>query len=313
MGLLGSLFGKWDAPADIVPDATDHGFLTDIIVIRSRDFVGPSAKSPNGRYTLAWCDGGPNQSRKGRYFLLDRGRIVVEGGMPRPNDGRVVDSGVFILNDWGSIDTLSGTFAGFSPNGTVLFRRTFRANLFNNGLSEDGHFAVCQTANAPDDDGGSLYVFDLVAGTQIATWQPESGWANSYEFPEDGKTIRLCYRDRGAFAYSLDGTFIDRLKWLAAGLQVGDLGIVQTLLAETNNQPPPALVEQLLAAIDIALTSSTYNTPKWKALGFKLRGTCLEAIAEVGEALAAYDQALALDPKIGVKRKADQLRKVVPS
>jgi hypothetical protein len=29
-------------------------------------------------------------------------------------------------------------------------------------------------------------------------------------------------------------------------------------------------------------------------------------------ALAAYEQALALDPKVGVKRKADQLRKVLP-
>lgn len=313
MSLFGSLFGKKDAATDVAPDATDGGLLSDFIQIPSRDFFGPSVKSPNGRYTLAWCDGGPDQSRKGRYFLLDRGRIIVEGGMPRPNDGRVVDSGVFILNDWGSINTLSGTFTAFDPDGTVRFRRSFRANLFNNGLSDDGHFAVCQTANAPDEDGGSLFVFDLYEGKEIASWHPESGWANSYGFPGDGNTVRLVYRDRGAFAYSFDGTFIDRMKWLAVGLQLGDLGIVQTLLAETNNQLTRALVEQLLGAIEIALTSSTYNnSPKWQAIAFKLRGICLEAIAEVGQALAAYEQALKLDSKVGVKRKADQLRKFVP-
>jgi hypothetical protein len=45
---------------------------------------------------------------------------------------------------------------------------------------------------------------------------------------------------------------------------------------------------------------------------FKSRGICFEAIAEVGKTLEAYEEALALDPKIGVKRRADQLRKVVP-
>jgi tetratricopeptide (TPR) repeat protein len=103
------------------------------------------------------------------------------------------------------------------------------------------------------------------------------------------------------------------MRWFAVSLQIGDLGIVQTLLAETNNQPAPALVEQLLGAIDVALASSACSAPKWRAIAFKLRGICLEAIAEVGQALTAYDQALALDPKVGVKRKADQLRKVVPN
>ena len=79
---------------------------------------------------------------------------------------------------------------------------------------------------------------------------------------------------------------------------MGDLSIVETLLAETNNQPTPALAEQLLGAIEVALTSPNYNAPKWHARAFKLRGACLEAIAEMGQALAACDQALALDPEL---------------
>ncbi len=179
---------------------------------------------------------------------------------------------VFILNDWGSINTLSGTFAAFNPDGSIRFRRSLHANLFNNGLSSNGRLAVCQMANAPHEDGGKLFVFDLEAGAQIASWQAESGWAHAYEFSEDGKTVRLIYRDRGAFTYGLDGTFIDRIKWLASGIAVGELGIVETLLAETNHQPSPALVEQLLGAIDRALASPTYNAPKWRARAFKLRG-----------------------------------------
>jgi hypothetical protein len=36
-------------------------------------------------------------------------------------------------------------------------------------------------------------------------------------------------------------------------------------------------------------------------------------IAEPRVALAAYTEALAIDPKVGVKRRADQLRKAVPT
>jgi hypothetical protein len=84
--------------------------------------------------------------------------------MPRPNDGKVEDNGVFILSDWGSIETLNGTFAAFCPDGTPILSRKLKANLFNNGLSPDGRWAVCQTANAPSDDSGRLFVFDLALG-----------------------------------------------------------------------------------------------------------------------------------------------------
>jgi tetratricopeptide (TPR) repeat protein len=248
----------------------------------------------------------------GRYILLDRGKIVAEGKLPRPNDGKVTDTGIFILNDWGSSESLKGVFVAFRPDGAEIVSRKFEANLYNNGLSADGSRAVCQTANAPNDDGSLLTVFDLSAGKEIGAWRPESGWARSYEFSEDGETLRLVYPERGSFAYSLDGHFIDRMKWLAAGLAIGDILTVETLLRETNNQPPPALAQQLLSALDVARASPTNTWPKVRARILKSRGICFEAIAEVGKALEAYEEALALDPKIGVKRKADQLRKIVP-
>jgi hypothetical protein len=313
MGLWNLLFGKgsarsWKAPAtsDVVDD--NLGFASDIINIPSRNFFGQSSKSPNGRFTIAWADGGPNRVRRGGYIFLDRGKIVAEGKMARPNDGKVADNGVFILNDWGAMETLNGTFAAFRPDGTLLLSRKFKANLFNNGLSADGRWAACQTANAPSDDGGCLSVFDLSAGKEVGAWQAESGWASFYEFPGDGRTICLGYGDRGTFAYSLTGEFIDRMKWLAVGLQRGDIHIVESLLAETNNQPTRDLTEQLLLAIDAALASLSQTDGKTRARAYRLRGVCFEAIGKPAQALACYETALSLDSKSGVKRKVAQLR-----
>jgi hypothetical protein len=111
--------------------------------------------------------------------------------MPRPNDGRVTNNGTFILNDWGAAQILAGTFAAFAPDGTVIFERPFQANLYNNGLSEDGRLAACQTANAPHYDGGCLFVFDLETRRQIGAFTPESGWAKGFTFSPDGSRLAM--------------------------------------------------------------------------------------------------------------------------
>lgn len=97
MGIKDWLFDQRAKPAPdrnaIVTeeDPDEDDVFGRVISIASRDFVGMSSKSPNRRYTITWCDGGWNGSRAGRYILLDRGKIVVEGKMLRPNDGLVAD------------------------------------------------------------------------------------------------------------------------------------------------------------------------------------------------------------------------------
>lgn len=49
--------------------------------------------------------------------------------------------------------------------------------------------------------------------------------------------------------------------------------------------------------------------PRTRALALKLKGSCLEVLGDYPGALRSYDSALALDPKIGVKRRADRMRK----
>jgi hypothetical protein len=309
MGMWNWLTGSKDAPrGDTTEEYFDFG---NTIHIASHDFFGLRARSPSGRFTLAWADGGPDQSRVGRYLLLDGKRVIVDGRMPRPNDGAVTDGGVFILNDWGALETLSGTFHAFGADGKSLVSRYFAANLFNNGVAADGRFAACQTANAPGADGNLLTVFDLQAGRETACFQPESGWAKDYAFLPEKRRIRLLYHDGGAFDYDFDGAFVDRMKWLAFGLAQGNIFVIETLIAEMDGKPSPELARQVLPATDVALGKLRPDDGRTRARLLRSRGTCLEALAELKQALACYDEALSLDPRVGVKRKADALRKVV--
>lgn len=78
MGFWQALFGKREKEdATSVPEADDgQAFAKDFITIASHDFHGFSTRSPNGRYVIAWLDGGPDQSRRGRWFFLDGEKVV---------------------------------------------------------------------------------------------------------------------------------------------------------------------------------------------------------------------------------------------
>ena len=289
-------------------DAFDGRFVQ----IASRDFFGQFSRSPNGRFQIVWREEPWINGRKpgkGAWLLLDREQVCAEGRAERPNDGKVADNGTVILNDWLlATGELSGTFLALRADGSLILSRRFTANLFNNGLSPDGRYAVCQTCNSSTEDSSRLTIFDLGAGVELGSRIPESGWAQSYEFSVDGRTLRLKYHDGDSFAYSLRGNFIDRETWIQRSLAKGDLYLISQLLHSYSNAPPSEFASRLLAGIENGLGSQRRDDPRARAWALKLRGLCLEAMSESREALTSYDEALSLDPKVGVKRRAERLR-----
>jgi hypothetical protein len=92
---------------------------------------------------------------------------------------------------------------------------------------------------------------------------PESGWADFYEFSQDG-VIRLGYRRLGTFRYTWAGEFLDREAWQEAQLANGDCGsalaMAEHLIKTANGKPPSRAGCQRTAA-----ARSVWTT---RALGF---------------------------------------------
>ena len=65
----------------------------------------------------------------------------------------------------------------------------------------------------------------------------------------------------------------------------------------------------MLEAILRARALGADSNPGWKSLALKLQGFTLEALGKYKEALDIYEEALKINSKIGVKRKADAIRK----
>lgn len=279
-----------------------------IVSVPELDMVGERVTSRNGRFTLLWRDRhwADGQPIPGRYLLIDGEALVVDARMERPQDGKVADDGTFILNDWGDSQELSGTFHAFGSDGSVILSRSYSANLLNNGLSDDGRLAVCQTANAPGSpDGSVLSVFDLVADEEVATWTAESGWASGYEFPAGGDRIRMIRRDRASLDYSLDGAFIDRRVWLQDEVALGTLYVIRKALAE-GEAATGVSMSALRAGVGRAIAD---EDQRFVADAWRLLGEIEEAAGDPAAALAAYDRALTANPKVGVAKRAAALRK----
>jgi len=281
-----------------------------IVSIPELDFVGERATSANGRFTLLWRDRhwANDDLVGGRYLLIDGDIVVVDGEMERPQDGKVGDDGTFILNDWGDNQTLSGTFRAFRKDGNEIVSRVYSANLLNNGLSRDGRLAVCQTCNAPGSpDSSILCVFDLERGAEAASWVPESGWARGYEFPEGGERVRMLRGDRPSLDYSLTGEFLDRRHWLEDEVRRGTLYVIRKALAE-GETATGLTAEDLRAGAREALAD---GDERFVADAWRLLGEIEESAGDAAAALKAFDRALAVNPKVGVAKRAAALRKAM--
>lgn len=305
--LLRSEEARAEPARPAIARANIESFGGRIVSLPEFDMIGQQVRSANGRLTLVWRDRYCANGRpvRGRYLLLDGDALVVDAGMERPQDGNVADDGTFILNDWGDSQTFSGTFHAFRADGSGILSRTYSANLLNNGLSDDGRLAVCQTANAPGSpDSSVLSVFDLALAKEVATWTAESGWASSYEFPQGGDRIRMIRRDRVSLDYALNGTFLDRRTWLHDEVGRGTLYVIRQALAD-GEELTGLTFDDLRSGIRQALAD---DDDRFDAEAWRLLGEIEEAAGDPGPGLAAYERALALNPKIGVAKRAAVLR-----
>jgi hypothetical protein len=320
MGLLNFILGRRSKAAS--PSALPGASLFEdrYFTLEKPHWFGPCSRSPNGRWLISWRDtdidgnrGGHRNSGKGAYLLYDTHakRVVVQGHLERPNHGHVADNGIFVLEDWLFVDDLAGTFYAFAPQGQVLLKRKVTANLASSAISPNGKYAVCQTNNSGTEDSFSLFLFDLQSGEELFHAEPSAGWTMDYTIDEARTEVLAHFKNLGTFRYDRNGQFLDSALLEEARLHRGDFSDT-ILTAERilqHAKPAPERVRQVLAAVQRARKEGADRDNGWKATALKVQGLAHEALGETSLAIDIYEQALAINPKIGVKRRLTALKK----
>lgn len=334
MGLLDLLFGKKKTRKQTskslnqkVQQSAPNNFrkvqistFDDFVKIPSISFFGEYKTSPSGVWLICWSDSdsqsstaGHRYSGHGRYVLYNKQdeQIVTQGKLERPNNGHVANNGTFSIEDWHFGDDLSGTFYVMSSSDMVLVKKTYSANIYHSALSENGVLAVCQTANAPGEDGNILTGFSITESRELFRMAPPSGWADTYQFEEQKIHIGFVYKGLGTFFCNAKGELLDpdalenaRLKSRSHSIAVG--AAEEIVKSETSSNQS---LEKAIKATARVLKAGAGKDEYLEARAFKVNGLAHERLGNEVEALSSFNAALAINPKIGVKRKATAIQK----
>ena len=291
-------------------------FSDRFIRIEALGFFGQFATSPNNRYLIGWSDrapggrvGGHRYEGKGSWILLKDGELLHSGTLERPQDGKVANGGTALLSDWLFGDGLDGIVAAYSHDGEQILNQRLSANIIDSGLSPQGAYAICRTANSPGSpDSCKLILFDIVAGAEIARWDPEPVPISGYEFDESAGLVHVVAEDGDRATYDLNGRMVDRDAWVAMRLRRGDLNAIKAAVEDFDEGTNKNTLDLILAGIEKAGTDAdNYHA----ARAFRAKGELHEKLGQQDLALLAFDQALKLDPQVGVLRRAEKLRKAM--
>ena len=247
------------------------------------------------------------------FDVTAQGLCPTDRDCKRPNEGKVADNGTFVLEDWLFGDALKSMIYAFSVNGDEIMHHRFSANMHNTGLSPSGHYSVAQLAHSDSRDGGCLAFLDLVERKILWQQEPQPGWANSYRFDDGAKRLGLVYPNRGVYEYGYDGEFADSNRWeedrvtFASGFEL--LHIVQEKLGEIPKDGLKlANSDYLLQLLNTALTKGVDKDPKYLARTYRTMGEIHEAIGNRESAIANYEIATGINPKVGVKLRLKRLK-----
>lgn len=308
-----------DRRSQYLRNASGQAIETDWMMLRLGSYSGLFTFSPNRQWVITWSDSDPTRGVGGfrtegnGYFGLlqvENTQLATDGNLQRPNNGSVANNGSFTIEDWGFGSELAGTFWAFNSSGKTLFHRKTSANIVGSTISQNGRYALCHTASSGTADSVKIILIDLDAGEEIYSVTPSAGWPERYEIDESNGELIAHLKGLGAFRYDRTGAFMDAellSKAKLASPAYQDILGQAAILAKKGLIPSEA--HELLFLVDKALSAGANEDEHWKAQALKIKGIAHAALGENKKAVAAFDGALRINPKIGVKRTRDMLAK----
>jgi tetratricopeptide (TPR) repeat protein len=249
--------------------------------------------------------------QKGKIALLKDEKVIFQDELERPNAGKVANNGTFIINDWTIGEGSKGTFLAFASSGQQVIQHLFSANLYTNGLSDDGQYAICQLYQSETTDRNTIALFDLESGKLLWQKVPETWVADAFEFDTEGNAINLVYENGTKFKYSLSGEFLDKEKWYQHRIQHGTgfelIKIAEGLLTATRNSEAESVAKEALNLYLLA-ADRLKDSPFFRSQTYRKIGEIYESLHDIGNAIINYELALKLNPNVGVKKKLQALK-----
>jgi hypothetical protein len=276
------------------------------------DFGCLTKTSPNGQYVVGSADHHLVNGREeiGACALADTRskKVLWKKSIARANNPHVTNGGVVLVEDWQD-SSLSGALLCLERNGQVRWCKQFHANIIKSGLFRAGSRAFVSLARS-DHDGHSNMTFVFSMATGDFLWD-RCGWSDLVVF-EDA----LCVSVKGPsnkihrFPFDDEGKLPPEYDCAARQAEEADPSGALSLIQAAMKQKPPNLSEakRLLEKVNPRKLDQSQ-----KAKVQRYRGEIAAAEDRPGQAVKHWARALDLDPKVGIKRRYDVLKRKLAS
>ena len=122
--------------------------------LAKRNFEIDYAKSSeNNKYCAFW------NSEHLLFFDWEKGIKLTQYKGSDITNCWITNTGILLVEDWSDL-SLNGKITIFNGQ-EKLFTRSFKANIFNTGLSSDGKYAAVQLLRSNNAHSNQLYVYDI--------------------------------------------------------------------------------------------------------------------------------------------------------
>jgi hypothetical protein len=322
---------------------TPHGGRLDIdfdprnesVSVEKIGLHGRWLRSSNQRWVLAYgqifdpnADSWSSDDPTGAVILFDNGKQVCRlDGLCRPETVALCDAGVFAVYEWGPSSEFLGPrcrLRVFTADGKCIFEHRPGAAVERPALSADGRYLAFHTLAAPREsprpqDGESVFLVDLHGPTFLWQRPVPVVWPERITFDEASRRVLVHTGPDEVFRYTyagelLDADAVERVELRRAlneeyGYRLFDLARVRLDQALSGKRPAGQL-QEVEDLIHKALGKQM--SPNTKAAAHRLLGEIAERRGDLTGAHTEYLAALALNPKIGLKKKLKSMEGTGP-
>lgn len=272
-------------------------------------FYGRKQYSPNRQYCVSYADGHfeNDKCKNGDIALVKDKKLLFKKKLQRPNDCFVSNDGIVIACDWLNSDALTGKLLIFNETGEELFSKKTTANLGNCAISDNSQIALFETHNSDTNDGDKIFIVDIASKQIIKRFERPASF-NSAIIDTENKRIKL--KDHKGFVFEIDfdgnQTNIEEYEnhILTKGSVYDRLWVYADKPDEIKLKDPKYL-ELLTKALTDKDASYSFGNDKI----YRMIGEYHEANEDISKTIENWEKAMQINPKIGVKRKLDNLKK----
>ena len=272
-------------------------------------FYGSTLYSLNKEYCVVFCDGYFNNDKwvKGNIALIKGKSLLYKKKLHRPNDCSVNDNGIVICCNWKNSDKLISEFFVFDVSGNQIFYKKTSANLAGCAISNNSKIALFQTYSSDTEDGDKLFLVDIEQSKIISTVSNFFYAFNSAII--DTENRRLKFLDNKGFVFETDfsGNQTNKDEYENEILMRGS---IYDKLNIYHDKPDEIKLhdENYLELLIIALNDDTAYSSE-KDILYRQIGDYHNANGNILKTIENWERAIQLNPKAGVKRKLDLLKK----